>query len=260
MSTTPDVAFAVPFAWTPGAYDLRLAFASGASPVDVTLAAGTYRISLGSSTTDALRALETAINAALGVASRTETATVTISALGRVSLSLSAACDWTLTATLAATLGISATSHPATATVLGSTTPRDLYLCAGGPSEGWQRREPIAGAMTAGGRAYAIRSGIVSDRDEVELQFIPSTETDRTLADEVWTSWEGWERFFTTALAQTVAFTRFWRSVRTSTEPFDLVTIPPDALAAPRVRYQFPGLTMWRTWRLPMVRTGTETR
>ena len=32
------------------------------------------------------------------------------------------------------------------------------------------------------------------------------------------------------------------------------------ALADPDVRYQFPGLTTWRQWALPLVRTTRETR
>lgn len=274
MSTNPAVALAVPFVWTPGGtYDLRLAFASGTSPVDITADAGTYRMNLAKtsgSVRDFLRRLEARANAALAAASRVETLSVDITALGIVTIALSqGTATWTLTSTLAELLGLSATSFAAVAAVAGADLPEHFYLFAGGDSPGWSRREPIAGAMTAAGASYGVRSGLVTWTDEISLDLIPSTLADRAAMGEVWSPWEssstsrpyGCERILTTALAQPCAFARFWQSTRASTtEVFDLVTIAPAVLSKPDVKYQFPSLTTWRQWRLPLVRTAEETR
>jgi hypothetical protein len=273
MSAPPDVALAVPFAWTPdGIYDLRLAFASGPSPVNVTVDAGTYRVNLAKtsgSTRDFLRRLQTRIDAALATATRAETSTVAITDRGLVTITLSGAATWTFSANLAAQLGFTSTSFSSVTSAAGAELPRDLYLFAGGDSPGWKRSEPIAGSMTAAGGSFGVRSGLVTWSDEITLEFIPSDPDARTQVGEVWSPWEagastppyGCERILTTALAQQCAFSRLWQTVRTSTsEAFDLVTIAPATLAAPDVKYQFPSLTTWRQWTLPLVRTSTETR
>ena len=273
MSTPPDVAIAVPFVWTPGGtYDLRLAFASGASPVNVTVDAGTYRVNLApasGSVKDFLRRLQTRIDAALSGAGRAETSTVAITSLGVVTITLTGAATWTFSADLAAQLGFTSTSFSSVTSAAGVEIPRDLYLFLGGDTPGWSRREPIAGSMTAAGASYGVRSGLVTWAMEITLEFIPSDPDARTQVEEVASPWEsgastppfGCERILSTALAQTCAFTRFWQTARTSTsEAYDLVTIAPATLAKPDVKYQFPSLTTWRQWSLPLVRTSTETR
>ena len=45
-------ALAVPFAWTSAGNDVVLAFASGTSPVNVTIPTGTYRMVLAPAATD----------------------------------------------------------------------------------------------------------------------------------------------------------------------------------------------------------------
>lgn len=273
MSTPPDVALAVPFDWTPEAYDLRLTFAAGASPVDVTITAGEYRCNLAKSATapkDFLRMLQTRIDAALSGAARAETSTVSITTMGLVTIALSApAATWTFTATLRDALGLSSASAGAVSSVAGAYPPRGLYLFAGGDSGGWQRREPVAGALTAAGSSYGVRSGIVSYAEDITLEFIPSDPDARTLEGEVWSPWENltatlpWPvvTVMSSALARACAFSRHWQAVRASTsETFDVVTIPPAALSKPDCKYQFPSLTLWRVWRLPLVRTTTLTR
>lgn len=264
----PSVALAVPFAWTPdGTRDVRLAFASGTSPVDVLVPAGTYRMNLATSGTDFLRVLAGEITGDLMTAGRAETCAVSISAAGLVTLTLSAAATWTFSDTLRDALGLGASSFSSTTTVTGTYPPRDLYLFTGGASQGWQRKEPIAGGLTQAGGAFAVRSGVVTWADEVVLELIPS-DPDAAPGETV-TPWEAgastlpWscERLLDTGLAVTCAFARQWQAVRASTsESYDLVTIRPEALSAPDAAYQFPGLTTWKQWTLPMVRTSTATR
>lgn len=271
MSTPPDVAFAVPFTWSPGSYDLRFTFAIGASPVDVTVPSGVYRMNLAPSSTDFLRVLAARANAALVASGRAETVTVSLSpSTGRVTLAISATASWAFSATLRDALGLASSTASAVTSVTGTEPPRDLYLCAGGDSAGWQRREQVAGALNAAGRAFAVRSGITHESDEITLEFIPSTPEERALAGEVWSPWLAtpgvtlpwsWARFWETALAQTVAYARHWQAVMASTsERYDLVTVDPAVFRAPDARHQFPSLTTWRVLRLPLARTGTETR
>ena len=270
MSTPPSVALAVPFAWVQDAsWDVRLTFPSGASPVNVTINSGTYKMNLAPSATDFLRVAASKIETALSGAGRAETCTSSISASGLASLTLSGAATWTVTSTLRDVLGLSATSFSSVTTITGTEPPRDLYLFIGGESGGWMRREPIAASLTQAGAAYGVRSGVVSWEDELALELIPSDPTVRSAAGETVTPWEAgtatlpWSctRLLETALAQTCAFARHWQNVRASTsESYDLVTIRPEALSMPDAKHQFPGLTSWKTWSLPMVRTSTGTR
>lgn len=269
-NTPPSIAIAVPFTWAQDpTYDVRLTFASGTSPVDVKVDNGTYRMNLAPSGEDFIRKLATEINDALSGASRAETCSVDIGTTGLVTITASAATSFAFTATLRDALGLGASSYSAVTSITAAAPPRDLYLFIGGGSDGWKRREPIAGSLTAAGRAYAVRSGIVSWEDTVNLELIPSDPDARSLAGETVTPWEAgsatlpWscERLITTGLAATVAFARHWQAVRASTsESYDLVTIRPEALGQPDVKNQFAGLTTWKQWALPLVRTGTATR
>ena len=58
-------ALAAPFVWTSGGTDIALTFASGTSPVNVTIPTGTYRMVLAPSATDFVRVYVAAINAAI---------------------------------------------------------------------------------------------------------------------------------------------------------------------------------------------------
>lgn len=270
MSAEPSIALAVPFTWSQGgAYDVRLEFASGTSPVDTLVDNGTYRMNLAPVGEDFLRKVAAEVTASLVAVGRAETCTASIGATGLVTLTLSAAATWTLTADLRDVLGMGASSYSAVASITGAHPPRDLYLFMGGESSGWQRREPIAASVTQAGAAYGVRSGVVTWVDEVALELIPADPEARAAAGETVTPWEAgsstlpWscERLLTTGLAVTCAFARHWQAVRASTsEEFDLVTIRPEALARPDSVYQFPGLTTWRRWKLPLVRTSTDDR
>jgi len=268
--TLPAVAIAVPFAWTHDAtYDVRLDFVSGPSPVDVQVANATYRMRLAGASEDFLRVLATAINDALTLATRAETCSVDIGASGLVTITCSSAAKFTFTTDLRDLLGLGATSYTGVTTLTGAHPPRDLYLFVGGGSPGWKRKEPIAGKLNQAGAGFGVRSRIVTWEDTIALEMIPSDPTARAAAGETVTPWEAgsstlpWscERLIETGLAKTCAFARHWQEVRASTaEEYDLVTIRTEALAEPDAQYQFPGLTTWWSWNLPLVRTGVADR
>lgn len=273
MSHEITTALAVPFTWTPdGSYDIRLAFASGASPVNVTVDAGTYRMNLAptSGVRDFLRRLETRINAALATAARAETVSVAITSRGRVTVTLSSGvATWTVTSTLRDTLGLSGTSFSSVASIAGTEIPEHLYLFLGGESQGWSPEEAIASSMTNGGTALAIRSGVRTWSDEFALDFIPSTPDHATEQEADWTPWEPgsttlpWSlrRLLDTGLARTCGWTTEWQRVRDATDfAFDEVVIDPKDISKPRVKLQFPGLLAWRTWTVRLVRSNTKTR
>lgn len=270
MSAEPSIALAVPFVWAQGgAYDVRLEFASGTSPVDTLVDNGTYRMCLAPSVSDFLRKVATEINISLAGAGRAETCVATIGVTGLVTLTLSAAAAWTLTSDLRDVLGMGASTYTTATSITGAHPPAHLYLFMGGESSGWQRREPIAASMTQAGSAYGVRSGVVTWEDEARLEFIPSDPDAQAATGETVTPWEAgaatlpWSctRLLETGFAVTCAFARHWQLVRASTsEGYDLVTIRPEALSMPDSVYQFPGLTTYRTWTLPMVRTSTATR
>jgi hypothetical protein len=270
MSTPPSMALAVPFTWTQGgAYDLRLEFASGTSPVDTLVDNGTYSVNLAPALSDFLRKVATEVTVALAGAGRAETCTASIGATGLVTLTLSAAATWTLTSDLRDALGMGASSYSSTTSITGAYPPAHLYLFLGGDSKGWQRKEPFAAARNQAGSVFGVRSGIVSDADTFALELIPSDPAAGAAADETATPWRPgtatlpWscQRLITTGFAVTCAWTKHWQAVRASTsESYDLVTIDPEALSAPDARQQFPGLTSWLTWSLPLVRLSTSTR
>lgn len=269
-ATPPSMALAVPFAWTPdGTYDLRLAFASGASPVDVLVPAGTYRMNLATMGTDFLRVLPGEVTGDLMAAGRTETCALTLSAAGVVTLTLSAEATWTFSAALRDALGMGSTIYAKTTTVTGAHPVRDLFLFIGGQFGGWKRREPIAASKNQAGGAYGVRSGVVTWEGSVALELIPADPGTLTLTGETATPWEAgdstlpWscQRLLEEGLAKTCAFAERWQDVRGSTsESYDLVTVDPEALSAPDAEYQFPANMSWVRWTLPMVRTGTGTR
>jgi len=274
MSHEITTALAAPFTWTPdGSYDIRLAFASGASPVTATVDTGTYRMNLAptsGSVRDFLRRLETRINAALATAARAETVTVAITSRGRVTVTLSSGvATWTVTSTLRDTLGLSSTSFSSVASIAGTEIPAHLYLFLGGESAGWSPEEAIASSMTNGGTALAIRSGVRTWVDEFALEFIPSDPSYATEQEADWSPWEPgsttlpWSLrgLLDTGLAQTCGWSVEWQRVRDATDfAFDVVTIDPKDLARPRVTLMVPGLLAWRSWTVRLVRSSTKTR
>ena len=272
MSVDLTTAIAVPFSFLEDpSYDLRVSFASGASPADATIANGTYRIHLAptsGSVVDLLRLLETNINTELASIGRAETVSVTMTARGRVTLAISAGtCTWAFSSSLAALLGFTATSYSAVASITSTHVPRHFYVLVGGDTQGAQEATELAAQTTTAGAVVGIQSGVKRWTETISLTFIPKNPTLAAAADEPadWSAWEPtpgggttypWTlaELRRTALAQQVAITQRWGYVRTSTsEPYELGYIDPESLRAPLAPQQFPGLEVWRTWELSVV-------
>jgi hypothetical protein len=244
-----------------------VAFPSGASPADGGVVSGTFRLNLAPTTgsvTDYLRALQTSVNTGIVALSRLEQVTIALNDRGKATFSISGGgtVTWTLSSSLAALLGFTATTYSAVASITATHLPRHLYTFLGGDSEGWQEATEIAARPTTAGAVVGVYSGIKRWTDTLRLEFIPKNPTLAAAADQVadWSPWEpdpGGGTTFPwtlaelrrTALTQTLALTRDWNTVRTSTSaPYELVTLDPDTLATPKARQQFASYTPWWVW------------
>lgn len=278
MTTELTTALAVPFTWTEDpSYDLRVAFASGASPADSAVVSGVYRHCLAPTSgtvQDFLRKLQAAVNTEIAALGRGETIAVSISARGRVSIALSTGtATWTLTSSLAALLGFAATSYAGVATITATHLPRHLYLCVGGDGDGHQVETEVAARATTAGSVVGIASGVYRWRETIGLQFIPLNPTLAAGAEEPadWSCWEPdagggaavpWTlaELRRTGLAQECALTRTWPTARTSTtEAYARVYLDPDSLAKPSARQQFPSLVTWFQWDVTVLSPGDAT-
>ena len=267
------VALAAPFTFLEDpSYDLRVAFPSGASPAETTIADGTYRLHLAPTTgtiKDLLRVLQANINTAIAGIGRTEQITVAVTARGRVQLSCSGGVlvTWTFSGSLAALLGFTATTYSAQNAITSTHLPRHFYVFVGGETEGPQEETEVAARATTGGTVVGIQSGVKRWRETVALTFIPKNPSLAAAADEPadWSAWEPtpgggttypWTlaELRRTALAQQVAITQRWGLVRASTsEAYQLAYLDPESLRAPRARQQFPGLEVWVAWELALI-------
>ena len=272
MAHAITTVIAVPFTFTEDpSYDLRLEFASGASPAETTIADGTYRIHLAPTSgtvKDLLRLLQANANTELANLGRAETITVTMTDRGRVTLALSSGtCTWKFSASLAALLGFTATTYSTVASITSTHTPRHFYTLLGGESQGPQEQTEVAARATTGGTVVGIQSGVKRWRETITLAFIPRNPTLAGAADDPadWSAWEPtpgggttypWTlaELRRTALAQEIAITQNWPTVRTSTsEAYELGYLDPECLTAPRAVQMFPGLVVWVSWEMMVV-------
>lgn len=181
---TVAAAFAPTFTWTSSPPDLRLTFASGASPVDVNVATGSYRVCLAptsGSATDFLRALQAAINTAMSGAGRAETFTVSMDEDGLVSLAISAgAFSATLSTTpLGRLLGF--TTNAVNATSKAATRAPWYLLLAVAAWDGVpEPHEADAVELTSGGTVFSFSSGSMTYRRPMRIGRIPWNPTRAT--------------------------------------------------------------------------------
>lgn len=272
MAHAITTVIAVPFTFTEDpSYDLRLEFASGASPAETTIADGTYRIHLAPTSgtvKDLLRLLQANANTELANLGRAETITVTMTDRGRVTLALSSGtCTWKFSASLAALLGFTATTYSTVASITSTHTPRHFYTLLGGESQGPQEQTEVAARATTGGTVVGIQSGVKRWRETITLAFIPRNPTLAGAADDPadWSAWEpnhggGTSAPWTLAelrreaLGKECAVTQNWPAVRGSTsEAYEIAYLDPDSLARPRCVQQFPGLTVWMQWDVTVI-------
>jgi len=268
-------ALAVPFAWTSAGNDVVLAFASGTSPVNVTIPSATYRMVLAPAASDFVRVYVAAINAAIIAAGRTEVFAATVGADSRITLTSTGAFTMSPLLSAAKLLGFSSaivTQTSATATY----PPANLATFVERVSADWSPRSAVAGAETLAGVGYGVYSGTWREEDEIAFGFIPRDPTTRAALAVDQTPWmpdagdlvgAAMPRQWTcrdvleTAGGKTCAAALGnFQSLRTSTTAtYDLVTLPFPELAAPRKARVREGWDAYFRWTVRMLRQSTQT-
>lgn len=239
-------------------YDLRFTFASGTSPVNVPLTTGSaYKIGLTTSTTDALRVLQTLANAALisarGGGAEQVAITLTADALVNVAMTGGSWASIVLSSNLSRILGITTTVATAS-TITGTRLPWYVagFACAYGGA--WQYRAAGVVEECPDGTVYSFASGPAAWRRSVKIEHLPRTPTVRAAEsfpgsaaypDEAYWSAIGgtstdreWSLLDVLAAAQNrdVSFTTSFPTVRTSTsERFYTGRIGRASLLAPEL-------------------------
>ena len=182
MSVAATSALAVDFTHTTATQDVTLSFTSGASPVDVTIPTGTYRMCLSPAASDMIRVMQAAVNAALVSAGRAETVTCAISAAGIFSITISDASAFGAFSfggnPLQRRLGF--TSAPASGSpATGDVPVWHLAILAATTGQRWQPVQPGGAERTNSGRVYTFGSPSTSWTRSLKVHFQPSTPTVR---------------------------------------------------------------------------------
>jgi len=276
MSDTlnPSAMLAAPFSWTSGGTDLAMAFASGASPVNVTLATGSYRILLAPAASDFLAVLNAAIAAALAAASppRSETITFAMNAAGLVTITASAAVTMSglHSSTLGPLLGFTSAIAGSFTTRTADRQPRHCALLAGQASTPWAPRREMAVEMAAGGTTYGVMGAQETHQTDMVFSFIPDAPG---ITSDALTPWAParanlgalgshtgvWSvrDMLRLAIGQTWAYAHDYQTIRaSSTEPFDYVTVAPETIREPRISRTIPDVIRYTTWTARVMRVS----
>lgn len=268
-------ALAVPFAWTSAGNDVVLAFASGTSPVNVTIPTGTYRMVLAPAASDFVRVYVAAINAAITLAGRTEVFAAAVGADSRITLTSTGAFTMSPLLAAAKLLGFSSTITAQTS-VTATFPPANLATFTERVSADWTPRSAVAGAETLAGVGYGVASGVWREEDEIAFGFIPRDPTTRTALSVDQTPWmpnagdlvgavmpRQWtcRDVLETAGGKTCAAALGnFQTLRTSTTArYDLVTLPFAELASPRKARVREGWDAYFRWTIRMLRQSTQT-
>ena len=268
-------ALAVPFAWTSAGNDVVLAFASGTSPVNVTIPTGTYRMVLAPAASDFVRVYVTAINAAITLAGRAEVFAATVGADSRITLTSTGAFTMSPLLSAAKLLGFSSTITAQTS-VTATFPPANLATFTERVSADWTPRSAVAGAETLAGVGYGVASGVWREEDEIAFGFIPRDPATRTALSLDQTPWmpnagdlvgAAMPRQWTcrdvleTAGGKTCAAALgTFQTLRTSTTArYDLVTLPFSEIAAPRKERLRECWDAYFRWTVRMLRQSTQT-
>lgn len=268
-------ALAVPFAWTSAGNDVVLAFASGTSPVNVTIPTGTYRMVLAPAAADFVRVYVAAINAAITLAGRTEVFAAAVGADSRITLTSTGAFTMSPLLAAAKLLGFSSTITAQTS-VTATFPPANLATFTERVSADWTPRSAVAGAETLAGVGYGVASGVWREEDEIAFGFIPRDPTTRTALSVDQTPWmpnagdlvgavmpRQWtcRDVLETAGGKTCAAALGnFQTLRTSTTArYDLVTLPFAELASPRKARVREGWDAYFRWTIRMLRQSTQT-
>ena len=268
-------ALAVPFVWTSAGNDVVLAFASGTSPVNVTIPTGTYRMVLAPAASDFVRVYVAAINAAITLAGRTEVFAASVGADSRITLTSTGAFTMSPLLSAAKLLGFS-TAIVTQTSVTATYPPANLATFTERVSADWTPRSAVAGAETLAGVGYGVASGVWREEDEIAFGFIPRDPTTRTALSVDQTPWmpnagdlvgAAMPRQWTcrdvleTAGGKTCAAALGnFQTLRTSTTArYDLVTLPFAELASPRKARVREGWDAYFRWTIRMLRQSTQT-
>lgn len=268
-------AIAPTFTWTSAPPDIVLTFASGTSPVNVTIPTGSYRMLLAGSAADFIRVVRAAINTAISGAGRAEVITLTMGADSKIVFTstgaLSASGDPLnyLGFTTAISSATSATAaHP----------PRYLATFVSRASNGWVTRTATASAETMAGVGYGVKIGTWHDEDEVTFDFCPYDVAQRTnlgvyqspiYPDSQYTraqygnhpgQWSVVD-LLAVSLGKTcaAALGNFQDQLTSTSENYNLVTIPGTAIAQPRYERTREGWDAYYRWITPLLRQSTAT-
>lgn len=278
-SLYPSAMLAAPFTWTSSAPDLVLTFPSGASPVNVNVASGSYRILLApssGSTTEFLAAVQTAINAALSGAGRSETVAVTMRNDGYVLFTVtggSMGMTGIHSTALGALLGFTDAVLGTFITRRGERHPRHVALLCGQTVAPWVPSRAQAVEMTEGGTTYGVVGDVETHDAEVRFSFIPDKPA---LTSDYLTPWAPIDSLLVSVgshsgvwsvrdmlrlgVGQTWGYAHDYQAVRQSTsERFDLVTVPPETLRTPRIERTIPDVIRYTTWSTKLVRVSPYT-
>ena len=177
MSWTVTGALAAPFSASGATFTLTI----GVDTYTVTLTAATYRVALApssGSTKDALRSLETALNAPSPALPGGVSFTVALSSsTGLVSVTCTSAFSFVdvHSTTIGKVLGyLAASSSPAT-TQTAARAPWYLALFVSAHRSAWQPVTPGGAERTSGGVVYTLAGGGTSYDADLKLDFVPLT-------------------------------------------------------------------------------------
>ena len=270
-------AVAVPFAWTSGGTDIVLTFASGASPVNVTVATGTYRMQLAPATIDFVRVVQNAINTALVGAGRSEVLTITmlpssliyVESTGVFTMALNDAFK-TLGFSVGVTSALNATStYP----------PANFATFIERVCADWSPKSAVSGAETNAGVGFGVYSDAWREEDEIAFGFIPRDPSTRASLSVNQTPWmpdagslvgAAMPRQWTcrdvleTAGGKTCAMAsgNLQTLLSSTSARYDIVTLPFAEIAAARkdrVREEWNAYFRWTSrWIRQSTQTGTR--
>lgn len=268
-------AIAPTFAWTSSPPDIVLTFASGTSPVNVTIPTGSYRMLLAPSFADFIRVVRAAINTAISGAGRSEVVTLTMGADSRIAFTSTGALS--ATGTALEYLGFAAGFLTGTS-VTADYPPRYFATFVSRVSNGWVTRTATASAETMAGVGYGVKINTWHDEDEVAFDFCPYDVTQRTslgvyqtpiYPDAIYSraqygahagQWSVVD-LLAVALGKTcaAALGNFQDQLTSTSERYNLVTIPGASIAQPRYERTREGWDAYYRWVTPLLRQSTAT-
>lgn len=267
-------ALAAPFVWTSGGTDIALTFASGTSPVNVTVPSGTYRMVLAPAASDFVRVVVAAINTALAGAGRSEVFSASVGADARVTINSTGAFGLSPMPDAMKLLGY-VTGVANASSIVATYAPAHLVTFVERVSADWTPRTAVAGAETLAGVGYGVQVGTWREEDEIAFGFVPRDVTTRAALSldqspfgrdagstygttpAVWSVWD----FLREAGGVTCAAALgTWQTLRTSTTAtYDLVTVPFAEIAQPRKARVREGWDAYFRWTTKMLRQSTQT-